>query len=405
MASIYRPTYTRPLPKDAEILNRRSKKVARWRDRKGKVQIAPLASGGKRIILTYKCWYIAYKSADGTREIVKGYTDRESTEQRGRELEKLAARKREGLQIIDPDKYHTAFSEALDLYVADLRRARRDDMYIYNIQKRMKKLARECGWPTVVSVRSDDFVRWLSAPAQSGRAPRTLNQYLATASAFMEWCISPGKYLIDNPLKGIPRCDESDKRRVRRGLPEADLGKLLDKCEERSVIYLTAIKTGLRKDELRKLQWGDVELEGERPYIRLRGTCNKARREDLLPLDTEVAAALRDLRPTNAKATDLVFPGGMPKIETYKGDLERAGIPYLDEQGRQADFHALRMSYNMLLARKGVPPGVAMQLMRHTDIRLTTKVYTDVKLLDLQGAVEKLPTLRRPDKRKSETAV
>jgi hypothetical protein len=34
-----------------------------------------------------------------------------------------------------------------------------------------------------------------------------------------------------------------------------------------------------------------------------------------------------------------------------------------------------------------------MALMRHTDMRLTMNVYTDPRIFDLAGAVEKLPTL------------
>ena len=35
----------------------------------------------------------------------------------------------------------------------------------------------------------------------------------------------------------------------------------------------------------------------------------------------------------------------------------------------------------------------AQQLMRHSDIRLTANVYVDPALLDLQGAVEAIPSV------------
>ena len=46
-----------------------------------------------------------------------------------------------------------------------------------------------------------------------------------------------------------------------------------------------------------------------------------------------------------------------------------------------------------MLSKVGVPPRVAMQLMRHSRIDLTMKVYTDPKLFDLRGAVELLPSV------------
>ena len=38
-------------------------------------------------------------------------------------------------------------------------------------------------------------------------------------------------------------------------------------------------------------------------------------------------------------------------------------------------------------------PRIAMSLMRHTDIRLTMKVYADPRIFDLNGAVEMLPKI------------
>jgi integrase len=52
-----------------------------------------------------------------------------------------------------------------------------------------------------------------------------------------------------------------------------------------------------------------------------------------------------------------------------KSDLKKAGIPY-KENGRYADFHALRHTLGTNLSSRNVPPRVAMELMRHSDIRL-----------------------------------
>ncbi len=43
-----------------------------------------------------------------------------------------------------------------------------------------------------------------------------------------------------------------------------------------------------------------------------------------------------------------------------------------------------------------MPVRVAMELMRHSDVRLTTKVYTDPTAFDLVGAVESLPAVSQP---------
>ena len=74
-------------------------------------------------------------------------------------------------------------------------------------------------------------------------------------------------------------------------------------------------------------------------------------------------------------------------------DLQAAGIPYRDDEGRVCDFHSLRHSYITLLERSGAHPKVAQELARHSDIRLTMQVYTHTRLHDLAGAVEDLPAL------------
>jgi hypothetical protein len=74
-------------------------------------------------------------------------------------------------------------------------------------------------------------------------------------------------------------------------------------------------------------------------------------------------------------------------------DLEAASVPYLDDAGRVADFHALRHSYISLLTQQGVHPKLAQGLARHSDIRLTMQAYTHVQLHDLSGAVQNLPAL------------
>jgi len=57
------------------------------------------------------------------------------------------------------------------------------------------------------------------------------------------------------------------------------------------------------------------------------------------------------------------------------------------------DFHALRTTYITRLQRAGVSPREAMELARHSDMRLTMKTYTDVAQLPLAATVRKLPSI------------
>jgi len=74
------------------------------------------------------------------------------------------------------------------------------------------------------------------------------------------------------------------------------------------------------------------------------------------------------------------------------------------DAGRQFDLHALRFTFNNLLSKAGVSPRQAMELMRHTDLQLTMKGYTDPRLLDTASAVQSLPSLAPRGNRKMQTA-
>ena len=85
--------------------------------------------------------------------------------------------------------------------------------------------------------------------------------------------------------------------------------------------------------------------------------------------------------------------------EFPKRDLRRAGIEFVDAKGRRADLHSLRHTPGTNLALAGTAPRVAMEVMRHSGIRLTTKTYVDTGFLPLSDAVAKLPSfLGSPEK-------
>jgi integrase len=154
--------------------------------------------------------------------------------------------------------------------------------------------------------------------------------------------------------------------------------------------YLLAAHTGLRRSELEALEWGDVVLDVPQPHLRVRAATTKNHKAATPPLHGDLIGRLRELRSQSGGAADKVLER-CPPMAQLKADLKKAGIPFQDEQGRQADFHALRHTFGTRLSVAGVPPRTAMELMRHSDLRLTMKVYTDGSLLPTDSAILKLP--------------
>ena len=162
-------------------------------------------------------------------------------------------------------------------------------------------------------------------------------------------------------------------------------------------MYKTMVLTGLRRGELADLRVCDLDLTGPLPRICLPADVAKNRKAAQLLLRDDLAAELRDwLKETKKSGVDAVFRVPVELVKILKRDLSLAGIPYRDEQGRTLDVHALRHTTATFLSRAKVPPAVAQRIMRHSDIKLTLQVYTDVQQLDEATAITALPALGLP---------
>lgn len=237
----------------------------------------------------------------------------------------------------------------------------------------------------------------MRARLDEGRSARTANLLRQTALALAAWITAEGRgNLSDYPAR-IPRFDESqDRRLVRRALTTEELARLFAVAGEagRRLWYALAYYAGLRRGELARLTWGDVDLDAGTIAIRNR----KAGRRDLLPLHAELVAELREARP-------LLAPGALSSARVFStpvhhrtraGDFARAGIPEVDADGRVADLHALRTTLGTNLARAGVPVQVAARAMRHADPRTTQKHYTALGLVDVAGAIDRIAVVAAP---------
>jgi hypothetical protein len=78
-------------------------------------------------------------------------------------------------------------------------------------------------------------------------------------------------------------------------------------------------------------------------------------------------------------------------------------LPYRDDLGRVADFHSLRTRFGSELARAGVHPKKAQELLGHRSVELTMKHYSVLGLKDLRPAVESLPGIRPTDRAEAAT--
>jgi len=275
-------------------------------------------------------------------------------------------------------------------FIGDLRAQRRNHRYIDSVEFHLTELADKCNWTFLQNINADSFTVWRNAQT---KAAKTVNEYLTSAKGFCSWLVVQGRIPV-NPLASVKKVEARGQEvRVRRAFAETELASLLSVAGRHRVVYLTAALTGIRHGELKELRWSDFNLDSIKPSVTVRASVSKNHKQACLPLHPALAMALREFRPANADAGQLVFNGLVPRSKVFIGHLKAAEISKVDSQGRVVDFHSLRHTFCTNLHRAGVPQREAMELMRHSDPRLTASTYTDASLLSLKTAVEKLAVL------------
>ncbi len=205
----------------------------------------------------------------------------------------------------------------------------------------------------------------------------------------------------------------ADRARERLATNPEFIAELVLAGRERVMMYKALVMTGLRQGELASLTIGQCRVDESAPYIELHAKDEKNREGALIPLRDDLAADLRqwieakrelsggaavlsidaERDASKAFANQPLFNVPAKLVKILNRDLKAAGIAKHDERGRSLDVHALRHTFGTMLSAGGVAPRTAQAAMRHSKIDLTMNVYTDPKLLDVQGALDSLPAL------------
>jgi integrase len=278
--------------------------------------------------------------------------------------------------------------EHVETFIAERYAIGRDEKYVRELKKKLLVLTAEAPWKFIGDITPESFCSWRRKQRKS---PKTLNEYLSAIGALLNW-LEPA--IGPNPLCFVERMQTAvESQRKRRAFSVDELRRLIAAGGERGIIYLVAASTGIRRGELRSLEWRDVVLDMAQPFIFVRKSIAKNHKDAKQPLAEYVARELEKVRPIDFGTNERVFKRGMPDMDTFRKDLAAAGIPYIDNQARFADFHALRTTFSTLLALVGVAERVRMELNRHSDPRLTAHTYTDASMLPLSAAISTLPVL------------
>lgn len=350
---------------------------------------------GRRV--RHRLWYGRLRlERDGRVETIPlQVTDKRVAQQKLNAIAKERQLVAAGLAV--PSELRTAAGRPLSVLIAgfldDLRARGRTHGTVKRYRNLLRTLCKGCRWEWLGQVSAAAFMSWR---AQREDGPHYANDILGAMRTFLTWLERQG-YVGANRLRNVGSVQNHSMGQFRRALSADEIARLLAAAPpSRAWVYLFIVYTGLRRYELNRLNWGHFHLDVPRPYVELEAQNTKSKRAACQPLRPEVVAALRAQRPVDAGSGDWVFRGKVPMPAKLRADLAAAGIPYVDERGRRVDVHALRTTFGTMLSVAGVPPRVAMELMRHSDLKLTMRIYTDAGHLPLAEDVERLPSFSVP---------
>jgi integrase len=153
-------------------------------------------------------------------------------------------------------------------------------------------------------------------------------------------------------------------------------------------IILLSLNTGIRKDNLFTLLWGDIDFDTR--IITLRAEETKSSKMLRLPLNSIAFEVLLTWRSQSEKTgvSDLVFPS--PKTGGKLDNCDSSWQKLLrDANITNFRWHDMRHDFASRLAMSGVPLIAIKELMGHSDIK-TTLIYAHLAPNIKQEAVELL---------------
>lgn len=206
-----------------------------------------------------------------------------------------------------------------------------------------------------------------------------VRRIMAYVSKMMSLAEKAG-HIRSNPCKGLELPEVVE--RENRTLSPDETAKLLNPKTRTDAIIIVGLHTGMRRSELRTLQWGDVTPE----FIRVQGTKSKASKS-VVPCTPEAYAAIKaqPKRGVFVFSTESGLPMSKRNItRDVRKRFNELGIPV------ETRLHDLRGTFISLLIESGEDIRTVQELGRHADPRTTMKVYARSRQQTKIAAIEKL---------------
>lgn len=336
--------------------------------------------GGKKAKGPY---YVTWTDHTGKRMTkCTNTTDKASAERIVRKYEADAALRREGVIDAALDSINKQANRSIESHLADFENkmltANRTAKHIQSTKNFIRRIADYAGFDVAMDINADGVNRYASKLRDEGLSARTIQAHLNAITAFTKWLYENQK-LPRDPLASVKKPNpETDRRRERRVLlPEE--WRLLERAAdsgpdrygmtgaERSLLYRTAIETGLRSSELRSLTRGRLSLESDQPFLTCKAGSTKNGKDAKQYIQPDLAERLKAHIGRKAPKTPLF---GMPHetnlARMLRDDLSDARQRWLSESKSDPQVFAQRQESDFLVDVNHESEMIDFHSLRHT---------------------------------------
>ncbi len=215
-------------------------------------------------------------------------------------------------------------------------------------------------------------------PTTRQRSIASVNRELSLLRRIFNVAVENG-WLLKNPfMMGSPLITMSEEKPRERILTKEEEERLLAACTDWKAhlkpIIILALDSGMRRGEMLKLVWSDIDLENR--VISIRAFNTKTMRQRQISMSSRLAAELQVIwEQSNKNPSESVF-GVTTSVKTSFNKLKKSvSLPDLR-------FHDLRHTHATRLVSKNLPLAEVGRTLGHTQINTTYRYVNR----DLQSA-------------------
>ena len=326
-------------------------------------------------------WYARFRSEARRHEVALGVTNKVKAETKARNIsdaleagqpwEWAVGRSRDG---------EYTFEEAVSDFLK--KGARWSESTRRGNRALLGQLLKEFGKKPLADIHAADIESYLARRRDEGISKATRNRYLCTLKVILKKATEWGY---------VSRNVSSDLRTEREGRKQPmpytrdEVERLLAALEpEHQRIAQVYLHTGLRRGELVKLQWPDVDWEARTIAIR----APKNEDDRTIPMSIRVYEILGEVRHERSASPtaplDLHVFG--PRADIWPALRRAVVVAGIEEGRRHRPQHRLRDTAATTLLDAGVPLDRVQVILGHRDIGMTRR-YAETRPEALREAV------------------